>query len=70
MKRNAYLRKKVFERDAGICAVCGQFDPKWEADHRHELWAKGPDRLENMADALPSPPPRQDEREHDRARQD
>lgn len=45
--RNKLLRKKVFERDAGICKVCGRFDPHWQHDHDLALWNGGPDTLEN-----------------------
>ncbi len=48
MIRNRLLRRKVFERDHGICAQCGLYDPKWEADHILELWEGGKDVLENM----------------------
>ena len=45
--RNKLLRKRVFERDGGICVDCGRFDPKWEHDHDLALWNGGPDTLEN-----------------------
>ncbi len=48
MKRNRLLRMKVFQRDQGICAQCGLYDPKWEADHCVEFWEGGKDVLENM----------------------
>ena len=48
MKRNTLLRKRVFERDQGICAKCGRFDAKWEADHLVALWTGGKDALDNM----------------------
>lgn len=45
--RNPGLRKKVWERDQGICSVCKRFDPKWIHEHMNPLWRKGPDTLEN-----------------------
>ncbi len=48
MIRNRLLRHKVEERDHGICAQCGLYDAKWEADHKTELWEGGEDVLENM----------------------
>lgn len=45
--RNKMLRKRVFERDGGICCDCGHFDPKWEHDHAVPLWSGGKDDLEN-----------------------
>lgn len=45
--RNRLLRKKVFERDGGICIDCGRYDPKWEHDHDLAIWSGGPDTLEN-----------------------
>lgn len=48
MKRNSLLRKKVLERDQGICAVCKRFDPKWEADHIVAGWTGGKDELNNL----------------------
>lgn len=47
MKRNGRLRAKVYERDKGVCASCGRYDPKWEADHIVELWEGGKDAIEN-----------------------
>lgn len=47
MIRNRLLRKKVFERDQGICVDCGRYDSKWEHDHDLALWNGGPDTLEN-----------------------
>jgi len=47
MIRNRLLRAKVFERDQGICAECGRFDPKWQHDHVLALWCGGKDTLEN-----------------------
>lgn len=47
MRRNTLLRKRVFERDGGVCACCGRFDPKWEHDHVTALWEGGKDTLEN-----------------------
>jgi len=46
--RNKLLRKRVEDRDTGICTVCGIYDAKWEADHIHEIWAGGPDDIDNM----------------------
>lgn len=43
-----YLRDKVEERDHGICAVCNVYDAKWQADHIHEMWAGGPDDIDNL----------------------
>jgi len=43
-----YLRDKVEERDQGVCAVCGIYDAKWQADHIHEMWAGGPDDIDNL----------------------
>ncbi len=43
-----YLRDKVEERDEGRCAVCGVYDAKWQADHVHEIWAGGPDDIDNL----------------------
>lgn len=48
MIRSRYLRKKVMERDQGICCLCGKYDPKWEADHTVALWSGGKDALDNM----------------------
>jgi 5-methylcytosine-specific restriction endonuclease McrA len=48
MTRNRLLRRKVYERDKGICCDCSRFDPKWEADHDVELWEGGRDVLENL----------------------
>jgi len=45
--RNKKLRAEVFERDGGVCAKCGRYDSHWIHDHIHELWASGPDTLEN-----------------------
>lgn len=45
--RNRLLRKLVFERDQGVCAKCGRYDPKWIHDHIIELWEFGEDTLEN-----------------------
>ena len=42
------LRERVYERDQGICAVCRVYDAKWEADHIHEMWAGGPDDIDNL----------------------
>lgn len=46
-RRNTLLRKRVFERDGGICAKCGRFDAKWEHDHIVALWSGGKDDLDN-----------------------
>jgi 5-methylcytosine-specific restriction endonuclease McrA len=48
MKRNPILRKRLLERDQGICAVCGKFDPKWEGDHTVAIWSGGKDALDNL----------------------
>lgn len=48
MIRNRLLRKKVFERDQGLCARCGRYDPKWEADHVLPLSLGGRDDLANF----------------------
>ena len=45
--RNAGLRAKVWERDQGICSVCGRYDKKWIHEHTNPLWRNGPDTLEN-----------------------
>ena len=45
--RNKLLRKRVFERDQGVCAQCGVYDAKWQHDHILELWNGGKDTLEN-----------------------
>jgi 5-methylcytosine-specific restriction endonuclease McrA len=45
--RNRLLRKRVEERDQGICARCGVYDAKWQHDHIQELWEGGADTLEN-----------------------
>jgi len=45
--RNKLLRKRVFERDGGLCRDCGRFDPKWEHDHDVPLWSGGKDDLDN-----------------------
>lgn len=45
--RNKRLRQLVFERDAGICAVCRVYDAKWEADHIVDLQFGGRDTLDN-----------------------
>ena len=45
--RNKLLRKRVFERDGGICVDCGRFDPLWQHDHDLAIWNGGPDTLEN-----------------------
>lgn len=43
-----HLRDKVYERDEGRCAVCAVYDAHWEADHIHEIWAGGPDDIDNL----------------------
>jgi 5-methylcytosine-specific restriction endonuclease McrA len=48
MIRNKLLRKRVFERDGGVCRVCGIFDARWEADHILELSFGGKDDLDNL----------------------
>lgn len=45
--RNKGLRKKVFERDHGVCCKCDRFDPKWLHDHIIPLEAGGADTLDN-----------------------
>jgi len=45
--RNPGLRKKVWERDFGICANCGRFSAKWQHDHIVSLASGGADTLEN-----------------------
>ena len=45
--RNPGLRKKVWERDQGICVDCGRFSAKWQHDHVIPLHLEGPDTLEN-----------------------
>lgn len=45
--RSRTLRKRVLERDQGICAKCGRYDPKWQHDHVLALWNGGDDTLEN-----------------------
>jgi 5-methylcytosine-specific restriction endonuclease McrA len=45
--RNKFLRAKVFERDGGVCATCGRFDPKWQHDHILPLSLGGKDTLDN-----------------------
>ena len=47
MIRNKLLRKKVYDRDEGVCCDCGRYDPKWEHDHDIPLWQGGADTLEN-----------------------
>ena len=45
--RNAGLRRKVFDRDQGVCASCGRYSAKWEHDHVIPLHMGGADTLEN-----------------------
>lgn len=45
--RNPFLRKLVYERDGGVCALCGKYDAKWERDHIVPLWEHGQDNLDN-----------------------
>lgn len=45
--RNPGLRKKVWERDGGVCARCRRFSPKWQHDHIVSLASGGEDTLEN-----------------------
>lgn len=45
--RNKLLRKRVFDRDQGVCIDCQRFDPRWEHDHEIPLWQGGADTLEN-----------------------
>lgn len=44
----AKFRKSVFARDQGVCAKCGRFDAKFEADHIVALWEGGKDALDNL----------------------
>lgn len=46
-RRNTLLRKRVQERDQGICAKCGRYDHKWECDHVLALWSGGKDEIDN-----------------------
>lgn len=46
-KRSTILRKRVFERDGGVCVRCKVYDAKWQHDHIQELWEGGKDTLEN-----------------------
>ena len=48
MTRNKALRQKVLERDNGLCAVCGVYDAKWQADHILDLQFGGKDTLDNL----------------------
>jgi 5-methylcytosine-specific restriction endonuclease McrA len=48
MIRNKLLRAKVLDRDSGICAKCGRYDPKWQADHIVDLQFYGRDALDNL----------------------
>jgi 5-methylcytosine-specific restriction endonuclease McrA len=48
MTRNRALRKRVFERDQGVCHVCGRYDSKWQADHVLPLSLGGEDSLGNL----------------------
>jgi 5-methylcytosine-specific restriction endonuclease McrA len=45
--RNPGLRKKVWERDQGVCAICQRYSPKWQHDHIVSLASGGEDALEN-----------------------
>lgn len=45
--RNAGLRRKVWERDQGVCAECGRYSAHWEHDHVIPLHLGGADTLEN-----------------------
>jgi 5-methylcytosine-specific restriction endonuclease McrA len=47
IRRNPGLRKKVWERDQGVCIDCGRFSAKWEHDHAIPLHNGGADTLEN-----------------------
>ncbi len=47
IRRNTLLRKRVLERDGGVCARCGVYDARWQHDHIQELWEGGKDTLEN-----------------------
>ena len=46
-RRNKLLRKRVFERDQGICTICQVYDAKWQHDHILPIWQSGKDSLEN-----------------------
>ena len=48
MKRNSLLRKRLWDRDQGICAKCGRYDAKAEIDHIVALWSGGKDALDNL----------------------
>lgn len=45
--RDSALRRKVWDRDQGVCRKCHRFDPKWTHDHIVQLAAGGEDTLEN-----------------------
>jgi 5-methylcytosine-specific restriction endonuclease McrA len=45
--RNKLLRKRVFERDGGICCDCQRYDARWEHDHQRPLSMGGRDDLDN-----------------------
>ena len=47
MIRNKRLRSLVFERDAGMCAICKRYDPHWQHDHILPLSLGGKDDLAN-----------------------
>lgn len=46
IRSQATLRRRLFDRDNGVCVVCDVFDDKWAADHILPLWLvdrKAPD---------------------------
>ncbi len=48
MKSHATRRKRVFERDNGICAKCGNSGTPWQVDHRVPVCANGTHKMENL----------------------
>jgi len=52
---DGHTRQQVWERDQGICQICGtQLDPKnWHEDHIVPLVLKGPDTMDNVQAACP-----------------
>lgn len=47
IKRDSALRRKVYERDQGVCCQCQRYDAKWEHDHIVSLAIGGSDDLAN-----------------------
>lgn len=45
--RDSSLRRKVWERDQGICVDCRRFSKHWQHDHEIPLHLGGDDTLEN-----------------------